>query len=275
MNSTLLDDVVQLMSAVAAREVLPRWRNLGAGDVTEKTGPEDIVTIADQAAETALSAGLVALLPGSRVVGEEAVAADAGLRQALLGDGLVWVVDPIDGTSAFAAGEAEFAIMVALLRDRQLEAGFILAPALGSVIWGGTTYGVRQRQGPGDAAPLTRPAIPAHLQEMIGLLGRRNITAERRAELKAREHLFKALDGVTCAGVDYARLARGEAHFALYSKSEPWDHLPGLAILSALGFHYARHDGTPYRPGDNAGGLLVAPSLDALAAIRRALVDEA
>ena len=61
------------------------------------------------------------------------------------------------------------------------------------------------------------------------------------------------------AGVDDVRVARCEAHFALYSKSEAWGHRPGLAILSACGFEAAKHDGSPYRPGDNTGGLLVAP----------------
>ena len=107
---------------------------------------------------------------------------------------------------------------------------------------------------------------------MTGLLGKRNITPERRAELQAKESHFKALEGVICAGIDYARIARGEAHFALYSKSEPWDHLPGLAILGGLGFHSGKYDGSPYRPGDNTGGLLVAPDPPSFARIRDVLI---
>jgi fructose-1,6-bisphosphatase/inositol monophosphatase family enzyme len=272
MSPTLLDDVARIIEEVAAAEVMPRWRNLGLADVAEKMGPEDIVTVADEAAEAALTRRLAALLPGSAVIGEEAVSADPAVRERFRETGPLWVIDPIDGTSAFAAGEPEFAVMVALIEGGRPAAGWILAPALGHMLWGGEAAGVRLRRATGRGETLTRPAIPERLADMTGLLGKRNITAARRAELQAKEAHFKALGAVTCAGIDYGRLARGEAHFALYSKSEPWDHLPGLAIVAALGFHYARHDGSPYRPGDNTGGLLVAPGVLSFARIRQVLL---
>src|SRR3546814_4788643 len=58
----------------------------------------DLVTIADEAAERALAARLPALVPGSVLVGEEGVERDAGLLGLLQGDAPVWIVDPIDGT---------------------------------------------------------------------------------------------------------------------------------------------------------------------------------
>ncbi len=272
MPAPLHDAVLAIIDDVAAAEVMPRWRNLKTTDIAVKTGPDDIVTVADQAAETALGRRLSALLPEARIIGEEAVSADPTVRNAFASTGPLWVIDPIDGTSAFATGEPEFALMVALVRNGLPAAGWIVAPALGRAIWGGDD-GVWRRTGQGQPEPMTRPAIPETLSGMVGLLGKRNITPERQAELQQREAHFAALDGVTCAGVDYQRLATGEAHFAAYSKSEPWDHLPGLAILRALGFHYARHNGQPYRPGDNQGGLLVAPGVLSFTQIRKALFD--
>jgi fructose-1,6-bisphosphatase/inositol monophosphatase family enzyme len=269
---TLLIDVVRILAEVATSEVMPRWRNLGAGDVAEKAGPGDLVTVADQRAEAELAQRLGALLPGSVVVGEEAVSTDATVLDRLAGPGPVWVIDPIDGTSAFAAGEPEFALMVALVSGGRPEAGWILAPALGEVTYGGPERGVWQGTRGAAAAPLQRAVTPPLLKGMVGLLGKRNITPERRAELQAKESNFKALEAVVCAGIDYARIARAEAHFALYSKSEPWDHLPGLGILAGLGFHSAKHDGSPYRPGDNTGGLLVAPDTQSLERIRAVLI---
>lgn len=271
MSTDLLTEVTRIMAEVAAAEVMPRWRNLGSGDVAEKTGPDDLVTIADREAELALTARLAALLPGSVVVGEEAVAADASVVERLRCPGPVWVIDPIDGTQAFASGEPEFTLMVALVEDGRATSGWILAPALGTGLYGGAESGAWLAN-EGDSIRLQRPEIPSGTSAMIGLLGKRNITPERRAELQAKERLFGALDPVIYAGIDYMRLAKGEAHFALYSKSEPWDHLPGLAILSTLGFHAARHDGSPYRPGDNTGGLLVAPDEGSFEEIKRLLV---
>jgi fructose-1,6-bisphosphatase/inositol monophosphatase family enzyme len=78
---------------------------------------------------------------------------------------------------------------------------------------------------------------------------------------------------VSCAGLDYPRLLSGSAHFAIYNKSEPWDHLPGLALATELGFVFSKHDGSAYAPGDNEGGLVIAPSVEMSAEIRRLLLS--
>lgn len=268
MTDQLLADVAAILAEVAAAEVMPRWRNLASTDVAEKTGPDDIVTVADEAAEKALTRRLERLLPGSTTVGEEAVAADAGVMRRLAQPGHVWVIDPIDGTSAFAAGEPDFTLMVALVEDGITRAGWIFAPALGRMTFGASGSGAYEAHAATAPSRLSPPAAPGDLTGLVGLLGKRNLTPERRALLKAKEPHFKALDGVTYAGIDYVKLMRGEAHFAVYNKSEPWDHLPGLAIVEALGFAWSKFDGTPYRPGDNTGGLLVAPDAPRLTAIR-------
>ncbi|MGQ0675326.1 MAG: inositol monophosphatase family protein, partial [Rhodospirillales bacterium] len=83
------------MAEIAALEIMPRFRNLAAGDIRKKHGGET-VTVADEAAERALSPRLAALLPGSGVLGEEGAAADPGTLALLAGDAPVWVIDPID-----------------------------------------------------------------------------------------------------------------------------------------------------------------------------------
>ena len=72
--------------------------------VREKTGPLDLVTDADEAAERVMTAGLHRRFPGCVVVGEEAAPADPAQLRALAGAELAFVVDPIDGTANFAAG---------------------------------------------------------------------------------------------------------------------------------------------------------------------------
>jgi fructose-1,6-bisphosphatase/inositol monophosphatase family enzyme len=273
MPAPILTDVARIMADVAATEVMPRWRNLASSDISEKTGPDDLVTVADRAAEKALTAELARLVPGSAVVGEEAVSVDPAVLGRLSGNGPVWVIDPIDGTQAFATGEPDFTLMVALVEAGKPAAGWIYAPALGTLAYGGAAHGVWLGDSARTLPQLFKPPIPPEVSAMTGLLGKRNISDARRAELQAKESHFRALEGVIFAGIDYMRILRGEAQFVLYSKSEPWDHLPGLALLAAFGFHAAKHDGTPYRPGDNTGGLLVAPDAASFATIRSLLLD--
>ena len=104
MVSVDIERVAAIIRQAAADEALPRWRNLGNGDIREKAGPDDLVTVADRAVEIVLSRQLTDLLPGSKVVGEEGVHADPRGMALFQTDAPIWVIDPIDGTSAFATG---------------------------------------------------------------------------------------------------------------------------------------------------------------------------
>ena len=74
---TLIEEVTTAIREVGNAEVVPRFRSLAQGDITEK-GPGDLVTIADQECERVLSERL-RVLRDSPVVGEEATAADPSL----------------------------------------------------------------------------------------------------------------------------------------------------------------------------------------------------
>ena len=228
-----------------------------------------MVTIADREAEAALSERLPGLVAGSDVVGEEGVHADRSRMRLLRGDAPVWVVDPVDGTAAFVAGESDFTVMVALVVAGETVAGWIHAPALGETWLGGVGEGVVRRPTAGDEriATLAERPPPAAL---TGIVGRSAIDPARQAQLVGREPRIAGFRPALYAGREYPRLFERSADFAFFQRSEPWDHLPGLALARTLGFEAMKRDGSPYRPGDNAGGLLVAPR-DNLAPIRQIL----
>src|SRR5205814_5231596 len=114
---SLIDRVSGLLAEVVAEEVMVRFRALEASDLEAKISagdPDDLVTAVDRAVERRLTGALTALLPGSRVVGEEATHAQPALLAALASTDPVWLVDPIDGTKNFARGDDTFGVMVAL-----------------------------------------------------------------------------------------------------------------------------------------------------------------
>jgi len=82
-------------------------------------GSRDFVTEVDRAAEAIVAEVLLAAEPGSRIVGEE-------LSPALATEGLVWVVDPLDGTTNFLHGFPSYAVSVAAAVDGRLEAGVVI-----------------------------------------------------------------------------------------------------------------------------------------------------
>jgi myo-inositol-1(or 4)-monophosphatase len=88
------------------------------GEWTRK-GARDFVTEVDRTAERLIAEVLLAAEPGARIVGEE-------LAPELVTDGLVWVVDPLDGTTNFLHGVPAYAVSVAAAMDGVLEVGVVV-----------------------------------------------------------------------------------------------------------------------------------------------------
>ena len=106
-----LADLAAILREAAKAEIMPRFRRLGAKGVRQKTGPLDVVTEADEAAERTIGAALARRFPAAVVVGEEATSADPSRLDLLALADLAFVVDPIDGTANFAAGLPLFGVM--------------------------------------------------------------------------------------------------------------------------------------------------------------------
>ena len=123
-----LAEVVALVRATARAEIMPRFRKLGVSDVSAKSGPLDLVTVADEAAERMLARGLQRLFPGCDVVGEEGASRDPALLATIATAGRCFVLDPIDGTANFAAGLPLFGVIVAVVERGETVAAVIHDP---------------------------------------------------------------------------------------------------------------------------------------------------
>jgi fructose-1,6-bisphosphatase/inositol monophosphatase family enzyme len=252
MNREILQAVTALIRAVAAREILPRYQKLQEHDVEEK-GPGDLVTIADRAVEAALEQGLGRIVPEARFVGEELCAREPAVLAAL-GEGLAWVVDPIDGTGNFAAGRPPFAVMVALLRDNSTIASWIHDPLSGRMMVAELGSGAR-RDG---TAVHTSGAVPDS-SALCGTVSDFSMPEAMRGRVAALEReVGRLVPTLRCAGHEYPLVALGERDFALYWRTLVWDHAAGALLLSEAGGVVERLDGSPYRPGSTETGILLA-----------------
>jgi myo-inositol-1(or 4)-monophosphatase len=114
-----------LRRAVAAAGELA-LSHFGAGGAHWFKGPGQVVTAADLEVDRLLYDSLTGAFPEDGWLSEEQADDRARLRRQR-----VWMVDPIDGTRAFADGLAEFAISVALLRDGAPVVGVVFNQATG------------------------------------------------------------------------------------------------------------------------------------------------
>jgi myo-inositol-1(or 4)-monophosphatase len=79
----------------------------------------DFVSAVDTGAETRIRALLEQRLPGARIIGEELSPDETRM------DGIVFVVDPLDGTTNFLHGFQHYAVSIACLADGVLQAGVV------------------------------------------------------------------------------------------------------------------------------------------------------
>lgn len=108
----------------AGEMALGAWPGAGhAPEIWEKS-PDNPVCAADLAVDAFLRERLTALLPSAGWLSEETV--DAPER---LGGGLIWLVDPIDGTRDFIRGRSGWAVSVALISAGRPLFGMLAAPA--------------------------------------------------------------------------------------------------------------------------------------------------
>ena len=227
--------VLTLLQEVAAEVITPRFRALGADEVSEKN-PGDLVTVADHEAEARLTEVLRAAYPGALVLGEEAHAADPGLLRSFAEAEHAFCVDPLDGTKNFVAGSRDHAVMVAELRGGRTVRAWIWQPQhrrayVAERGAGAYRDGVRLRREP-----------PGPVEAWRGRTSRRRRVGQRLGELPAL-----ALSWASC-GIDYPHLVEGAADYVLYGRGKPWDHAPGSLLLSEAGGFTGTLDGGAYRP---------------------------
>lgn len=264
--------LAELLRKAARAEIMPRFRRLGEGDVRAKSGPLDLVTEADEAAERAITAALHDRFPGCVVVGEEATAADPSLLGRLAGAELAFVVDPIDGTANYAAGLPMFGSMAAALVR-----GEVVAAAIHDPLGDDTALALRGEGAWTEAADGRRQdlrvASPVPVRRMTGAASWRYLPAGLRASVCGHLTRVAASFDLRCAAHEYRALAGGHCHFLLFYRMMPWDHAPGWLLHQEAGGFAARFDGTPYVPARTDGGLICTPDESSFHALRAALLE--
>ncbi|BBK31958.1 fructose-1,6-bisphosphatase/inositol monophosphatase family enzyme [Stella humosa] len=259
--------VAGIIAAVAAEEIVPRFRRLATGDIREKK-PGDLVTVADEATEHALDRRFRDLMPGSVVVGEEAVAKDAGILARIEEEAPAWIIDPVDGTANFAAGLPLFAVMVSLAWKGQAIAAWIHDPLTGVMVT------AERGEGAWMAGQRLKVAASNDVASMSGAVSFRYGKRPLIRKIAGRTERVGSVFQLRCAGQEYLALTRAQSHFSLYHRLMPWDHAAGQLIHTEAGGVSARLDGSAYRPSHLDGGLLLAPDQASWDAIHRVLVGK-
>ena len=274
-----LHEVASIIKETAALEVLPKFRSLRETEIGEKASGE-IVTSADIACEQVLERRLKDCVPEAIFVGEESCGLDSIRLDRSLRAESFWLVDPVDGTSNFAAGKETFAVMVSFVRGGEICAGWIYIPLQdkilmaesGSGSWSGERRlrvgSLRFPASPSRDTASTRASgsacrdkPPRPDKSPRGMISAgRYVPPDLRVHFRAAAAQLQCLPTLRCAGAEYVRLLEKEADFCLFTKLLPWDHGAGVLLAQEAGATILCADRTSWKPGKHASYLLAASS---------------
>lgn len=193
------------------------------------------VTVADEAGEKIILAGLAERFPEVPVVAEEAVEAGS-LPQA---GSRYFLVDPLDGTKEFLKKNGEFTVNIALIENGVPIFGVVAAPALGEIYWGGALDGSASSAFKGriesgavvEAAPIGVRDVP---EEGLSIVASRSHMSDETAALIS---VLKVAETVSVgSSLKLCLVAEGRAD--LYPRLAPtmqWDIAAGDAVVRAAG----------------------------------------
>ena len=236
-DAQLLELAVRLAdaAAIAIRQV----RDAGF-TVLEKADATP-VTIADTRAEAIIVQGLreAANIP---VIAEEEVA--AGLVTAPGAE--FWLVDPLDGTREFAAGRAEFAVCIGLIRGGVPVLGAVASPALYEIHYGAAGQGAFKRDANGIITAIHARRAPP---EGLTVMASRHYADDPALAALLGTQKIAALTNIGSA-LKFLRLAEGVADFyPRLGRTMEWDTAAPQAVLEAAGGAVITDDGAPLRYG--------------------------
>lgn len=250
--------IVSAVRRAAQVCILPRFRNLAEGEIGTKSGPADLVTLADTEAEAQIAADLAVGWPAARVLGEEGVAADKGLRAEMGTAEWAVIVDPVDGTWNFAKGLSVFGMIVAVLHRGVPVWAMLYDPVMDDWIEAGDGHAEMVTA---TGRRVLRTSAETRAGRMNGYVTLGLFPKAAQARIVTEFPDFARVTSLRCACHEYRMLVQGHVEFCLSGPvPHPWDHAAGVLAVERAGGVARFLDGERYQAGRAKGVILAAAS---------------
>jgi myo-inositol-1(or 4)-monophosphatase len=220
-----------------------RW--LGDDDlqVAYKDARANLVTVADQQSQDAVTGEILAAFPGHVIIGEEGTAGNARSTHE-------WYVDPLDGTTNYTHGLPFFCVSVALRAAGATVAGVVYDPLhdeLFSAAPGAGAFRNGTALRTSGITRLERSLVVAQAQSVDA--------AEIRAYAVLVERLMHVAGGVRSLGspaLTLCAIAAGRLEAYCEYAMDAWDIAAGQLILEEAGGRLTTFTGAPHASADRA-----------------------
>ena len=233
-----LIELEQIIKPAAMEELLPRF----AQTARQYKSDGSIVTEADLTIQMRLKNQLAEHWPKIPLLGEEMSEEEQQHCLSYSQEG-VWILDPLDGTSNFAAGIPFFAVSIALLKEGEIQCGLIYDPVRDECFTAVKGQGTCLNN-----TSLTAPQATPPLNRSIALIDFKRLPA-RLAQALVATPPYSSQRSFGSGALDWCWLAAGRVHVYLHGQQKLWDIAAGSLILSESGGKAVTLDNEPvFRP---------------------------
>ncbi|HEB82181.1 MAG TPA: inositol monophosphatase [Gammaproteobacteria bacterium] len=223
-------DTLKILVKTAAREiVLAEFGQCGF----EYKDDGSVVTPADLAMQNRLESELKQHWPMYDLLGEEM--SDAQQQQVIDADrngasGGYWCLDPLDGTSNYAAGLPFFAVSVALIVQGEQQLGLIYDPVRDEMFTALRGQGAFLNDRPVHSCD--RPDLGN--KPVIAEIDLKRLPEELAVKL-VRESIFASQRNIGSSALDWCWLTAGRFDVYLHGGQKLWDYAAGSLIFAEAG----------------------------------------
>ncbi|MGB1776826.1 MAG: inositol monophosphatase family protein [Synechococcus sp.] len=208
-----LNAIHRLLDRVASRQ------RQDFGNIVSDVKPDGtLITACDRWSDAALVEGIASIAPGEGVLSEEG-------SQRVPETQAYWVIDPLDGTTNFAAGIPYWAISVARFVDGQPQEAFLDVPALNQRI-----VAIRGQGAWRNGKPLTPATRAEATSQCVSLCSRSIRILQRRPDQRFPGKI--RLLGV--ASLNLVSVAMGQTVAAFEATPKIWDLAAAWLVLREL-----------------------------------------
>ncbi len=230
-------------AVISSKEIVSKYFVEGrAAEVFDLKGDKSAVTKADLEINLYLSKVIKSLYPEIAILSEENTSEE---NSVVLEKDDFFIIDPIDGTSSFVAGNREFSINLALKQKEKFTFGIIYLPIDDVLYYAENDFLIRFNNASRTKNLVSR-IIAKDREDMLGKLV---VIATRRAdELEQIKNNLQntsyELDFVSfSSSVKFCYLAEGKADiYYRAAKIKLWDVAAGFAICQAAGLEIVDYE---------------------------------
>lgn len=228
-----IQHVIDVVKQAARDELVSRFTRVESQQKMDGS----LITEADLAMQQRMQAELQSLSSETVLLSEEMTTAE---QEAVLNaDRPVWCLDPLDGTSNYAAGIPYFAVSLSLIHQQQVVMGLVYDPVRDECF-----YADEQTAGHLNEKPLQLNNGITHLDQAMAVIDLKRLDQSLAAKL-ATEQPFASQRNFGASALDWCWLAAQRGHIYLHGRQNIWDYSAGQYIFEKAGGYSCTLDGAP------------------------------